>query len=155
MGHEFVAAGAAEDLGPQTGLRHGGGQPLPHAAVGGTVLNGQQNFCFLYRFQYQLRVQRGDDIQFHHFRLDALCGQKLGGLQRVVDQDAIAHQGDVVPLAQHGGVAGSGIALIGSLAPPGVADGHRAVHMEDGLLQHPSKLGIAGRRQHRHAGDAV
>ena len=56
---------------------------------------------------------------------------------------------------QHGGVAGSGIAPICPLAPSGIADGHRTVHMEDSLLQHPLQFGIAGRSQHRHAGDAV
>ena len=155
MGHEFVAAGAAEDLGIQSGLRHGGGQPLPHTAVGGAVLCGQQNFCFLYRLQYQFRVQGGNDVQFDDLRLDALPSQKLRGLQHVVDQDAIAHQGDIIASTQHGGMAGSGIAPICPLAPSGIADGHRAVHMEDSLLQHPLQFGIAGRSQHRHAGDAV
>ena len=108
---------------------------------------------FVYGGQDGVHVERIERADVDHLDIDALAGQLLGGLQRVVHLAGVGHDADVGALALHVGHAErNGVFILGHGAAHGV-DGlvleeYDHVVLANGRFQ--QALGVVGRRAGDH-----
>ena len=97
-----------------------------------------------------LQVKGRNLIELDEIHGNMLVPQPLDGRQNIVDGDTIGDNGHSRRVAT---LIFPHRAIVGAVSAAGIAHRHGAACLQNGLPEHPAKLRLAGRAEHRHARD--